>query len=1175
MKDKLIVFSVAVLSLFSVWADVPVTDGLVGHLDASAWETTMTLGGNGEVTEWCSPEAGGMEFYAPASMKAVKNQSPLYCNGIPYLTEEDGLKAVWFGTTWGSETTNRLMAARTAKTGVLTAIAVSRQHVAKRGGALFGNVTGSSCRLLRNSSASCEYGSGSWATWWINMTKGTLSFADVGGIDRPHVVTATRTTNTEALECIGGAYLWNSTNVKASDPSLVYAPFSLHEILFYNRVLSDDEIAAVQEYLMVKWDVGNLAVWTGEGETTDWNDADNWMNGKIPTAGSTVCLKGGQVTASGACLGHEIVGSGATLTMASGATLRVTGTIDGVTFAGKGDVSCAGTITLPGARHSFASLGGWGTVTAADDASATVVLDTDAGSVLKANLTGAVSLEKRGEGELSVGFQQYGGGTTVAEGELKTVAQYDYSRYGKVSVNLDASDLSSFTLDAEGNVLRWNSQRDGNVSFISAAEAHPEQPFVKGYTYRMIDDQGRPCVRFGCQHDNSYTGSYLVAEQAFRNTTLFFVSRQHAGSPQAGRQSGTLAGNLFSTSYRIIRTTDYFYTWAAASVPNNGKAWISGEARDDDDLTYETAGSHVAPHVFALRRGNSFGTCDTIGANWLRDGESGALKSDSVLCARMDLYEVLAFDAALTDEQVEEISAALVAKWSCPELPGTARPRDILPTGTAVEVGAEATLDLGNVAQDIASLGGSGTVRSGRELSVESGIPAAGSLQLDLGGLFDLRGASVTVSTFEGRQCVVTNTSEAQATLTVANDADSRLEAKVTGDVALVKSGTGELLVSPGQTYSGTTTLGGGVFRAKLDEDFETYGTVIAHLDASKPETLTLNPDNGDILAWQSLSENGLVFRSAVETCPNYDIRKGYPFTRTDENGFPCVRFGWDRDNNFTGSFLRVASTYTARTFFIVNRQLVAKSDGGALIGTVVDVNGRIIRDSSANNTWMRNSLSSYQIDGIPDTLSFAHAGTERPFLLVAVTDRDYMYDSIGTAYAMKTETEPTALWKIVYGQEDVYELLAFKEVLTAEQIAAISAVLMKKWNIAKPEGSTVVEPANTLSPNTTYLLTADSTLDCAYMQQPLNAIGLAAGDAEAYPCFTVARPYLGVLDLTEIPLTMSDNGKLGTLKQDILRVTAGTVAGPFASVEGAKGNLRYKQDRVCISNAGMLLLVR
>lgn len=1159
MKDKLIVFSGAVLSLFSVWAALPVTDGLKLHLDASD-ATSMTVDETTkEVRNWRTVESGGATFAAPAQME---KDTYRYCNGIPYLTEENGRKAVVFGTTWDGVATNSLMSTlgtETTLTGVKTVIVVTRQHVGDKGaGAIFGEATSTGARFMRDRTVNCAWNTANWTrNRYLNGISGLVAFVDQGGTDEPHVVAATRSDGA-TVNSLGGAYLWGSS---ASDPTIVYNRMSLHEIAMYGRELTAEELLLVQQYLMVKWSIGDIAVWSGEGATTDWNDPDNWMNGKVPTPSTTAYLSGATVTASGDCTALNVSGSNVSLTLAGTASLKVGGDVSGVTFAGKGAVTVNGTLHLAGTENVFGALHGIGCATNETATATTVVIDTDGTTHLALPLGGDIALEKRGSGLLTVGNQAYCGVTRIVAGSLRAQASVDYAKYGTVVANIDASRPETLTLGAQNRVERWDSLSANGMYFLSAEEGYKDRRdgYVRGYTYYRTDDQGRPCVRFGRDASgNSATGTLLKASSAMGNRTVIFVNRQ-----LLARNGGTLIGNYIGNDNRIMRKSDGDYSWH-----DNFKdaCWVSGLA----GTSFANAGGVDTPHVVVIRR--NFGwvpTSEIIGNCWL-DNANG---NNPVLFDQMDLYEMVVFRENLTDAQIEEISAALVSKWSCVHPPDYGfSVENALPEGTDVEIAAGAALDLMDVNQTVRTLSGDGSVIARGDLAISGGAASVGSLDLQVEGTLALNGGTLGVRGLSGGGEIVSSSVE-PVTLVVSNDTTALLQKRISGNISLVKRGSGDLLVGEDQTYSGETRLEGGALRVNLDAKLARYGTIRVGLDASRPETFELGDDN-EVVRWDPSAAGAETFDAAAVAFPNANFRTGYPYKLTDASGRPCVRFGYDQSNVFTGSFLQARSTVPCRTIVIVSRQHETRASGG-IFGRYNTAASRIARAGDADYSWHQTVTAlTPNVNGIPGTYSFADVKCEAPHVYIARTTGETTYNSLGVAYALNG-TAVTEAWKVVYGRFDLYEILAFEEVLSDEAVREIAGILMGKWGIAKPEGSEAEIPANTLSPNTTYRVTADATLDFCGMRQALNAIGLAAGDAEAYPCFTVARPYLGVLDLTEIPLTMSDNGKLGTLKQDILRVTAGTVAGPFASVEGAKGNLRYKQDRVCISNAGMLLLFR
>ncbi|KAA9339170.1 T9SS type A sorting domain-containing protein [Hymenobacter busanensis] len=106
-----------------------------------------------------------------------------------------------------------------------------------------------------------------------------------------------------------------------------------------------------------------LAIWTGNNNSADGADCRNWESGVLPSAGVDVRIPAGSTfapTLGGLVLARNLtIEPGATLSVAAGSTLRLTGNfVNQGAIAGGGTVEMAGTTTqtIGGTASSFANL---------------------------------------------------------------------------------------------------------------------------------------------------------------------------------------------------------------------------------------------------------------------------------------------------------------------------------------------------------------------------------------------------------------------------------------------------------------------------------------------------------------------------------------------------------------------------------------------------------------------------------------------------------------------------------------------------------------------------------------------------------------------------------------------------------------------------------------------------
>ena len=249
-KTGIMVFG-ALLGTLSVSAALPVAKPSV-HFDASN-ASTLTLDANGFVTEWRPATVGAAKAKAPAKT------SEQFVNAVPFLTEENGRKAVVFGKDRQGKPACALMAFAIGRKNLKTVFIVSRQHEAKASGIcpVFGDAATKGGAISRTKGKDCIWGDDlvGKSTFWVNGLVGD-SFANCGGADAPHVL-AVRTDAFDSknawVKYLGGGYVQNSKGVQRSAG---YFRGSLHEVVAYADKLTDEQILATQRYLMEKWGIG-------------------------------------------------------------------------------------------------------------------------------------------------------------------------------------------------------------------------------------------------------------------------------------------------------------------------------------------------------------------------------------------------------------------------------------------------------------------------------------------------------------------------------------------------------------------------------------------------------------------------------------------------------------------------------------------------------------------------------------------------------------------------------------------------------------------------------------------------------------------------------------------------------------------------------------------------------
>ena len=845
------------------------------------------------------------------------------------------------------------------------------------------------------------------------------------------------------------------------------------------------------------------AQWTGGGATTDWTNVGNWANGQLPGATSVVELTGdASISLTGDCAASCIV-----------------------------NVS---------------------------DSPVTLTLTADVDVRLAASICGDIAVEKRGTGRLSLAARQsYTGETRVVEGALTTapdLSYADYSAYGTLSVHLDSSHPETLVTDGNGDLSEWKSLTDNGVSVYGAAAAnlYPSVTYPHANPSIIASDPyagGRSAVMFGYTGRGATRACTFVAAKKngaaanFQARTFFFVQRQRDPNSALG-----FLGMVKGYTFRFLRESNNGWNMA-----NMNEAWTNGRKATTSaaNCTYE-ASAHTNLNLLVVRNAN-LGSFEAIGAQFLIRDNGTAVGSSSSLI--MELHEVLLFDEALTDAQIEDISAILMQKWNIPRQ-AVCLNDSLHSAESKFLVGAGATLAGGDSLQTLTEVSGFGTFKTA--------------------GLVDLKGETLKIG---GGMSVtglgtITNTAAQTAKLVVSNDTAATLMVQCGGNIDIEKQGAGTLYLADGQMHSGETRLTGG--KLVGEHAFSQYGTLSVHLDVSHPETLVTN-SVGDLVEWKSLTDNNVTTYGAETAYPEAAHGHARPSVIADWRGRLTVRFGETHGGKDRAcTFISAARNgdgiqFRARTFFLVQRQCIETSADAGLLGMIKGASFRFYRDGGAPFRWSSTNMgeswnNGRKATGLVDN-TFELSGTTNLNLLVVRNASLGSFDIIGTQFLVRDNGSLTGNNSASL-QMDFYEVLLFDEALTDAQIEGISAILMRKWKISQQVQSEL-EFNGAIAPVSGFVVSGDSTLDFAGLSPAVSSLEFDATGRTAVPVLRVA----GDWDVTDIPLRMT--GFPGNMRGCFLH-TGGLLTSPFASLSGCDSSrIAYVADGARIRSVGLYLIVR
>lgn len=208
-------------------------------------------------------------------------------------------------------------------------------------------------------------------------------------------------------------------------------------------------------------------------------------------------------------------------------------------------------------------------------------------------------------------------------------------------------------------------------------------------------------------------------------------------------------------------------------------------------------------------------------------------------------------------------------------------------------------------------------------LPAASPLPNGNALTVDLAGTVDLNGVSVHLSTLAGSGIVINNHTN-MATLSIGSQNDSLIILNtITGNVAVAKTGTGEIALCSPTSFTGPLSVQDGKLVLAQDIDPVSVSGIAYHFDASDKSTFTFAEDGSNILSWASIDGPSYTFTTTIAeefTAPVYDASLF--------NGKGGVLFGQNnKRNRMTGAVTNV------QTVFIVNYITTGGNNNGGLWG--------------------------------------------------------------------------------------------------------------------------------------------------------------------------------------------------------------------------------------------------
>lgn len=262
------------------------------------------------------------------------------------------------------------------------------------------------------------------------------------------------------------------------------------------------------------------------------------------------------------------------------------------------------------------------------------------------------ALVKTGAGALTVNDAADFGGEVKLENGTLAFASRSVPTFGQLpagmTFRLDASDTSTMALEDDA-VADWTNHLWSTRSIRAYANVADHKPRL----VRNALGEGLNVVDFGCREDGTW--SHLKFDKVPRFVTVVaFVDARIQGG-------GHLTDNIRRNSTwpgRTVSFTDKFF--GSDSDRTKSQIWVNG--RHNDALTegYEVPASQVV--AIRLPAANALPTLLGSRQATTTGSDAGGLR----------LGEFIAYERALSEEEVRDVSAYLMKKWLGRTAPGYA-----------------------------------------------------------------------------------------------------------------------------------------------------------------------------------------------------------------------------------------------------------------------------------------------------------------------------------------------------------------------------------------------------------------------------------------------------------------------------------------------------------------------
>ncbi|MBV9550623.1 MAG: autotransporter-associated beta strand repeat-containing protein, partial [Alphaproteobacteria bacterium] len=572
------------------------------------------------------------------------------------------------------------------------------------------------------------------------------------------------------------------------------------------------------------------------GNTTDISPRLTGLVG----SGGTFDTNGNNVTLASAIGGGALTKTGAgTLTLSGNNTYAGTTTIIGglINFAAGNNLG-TGAITLNGGGLQWAS-GNTTDISSRLNALGTGggTFDTNGNNVTLASVISGGALTKTGAGTLVLtGANTYSGTTTVSAGTLAIAADNSLGNGGTALVLGDGAILQ-ITADGTYNTHTVNVGGAGTFNITTNNVVWQAPISDLGATAgQLVVTGGGTLTLAGA---NSYSGGTVVKG----GTTLLIAGGTNLGSGRLTLGDATSAGTI-STGNANANITQPITLAAGGGTIDAGFVTRITQAIDGTGPLTKTGNG-----TLALTAANAYSgpTTITAGALQVGVGTTGSITSNVTILATAALYfsrsDANTYGGVISGAGgVQQNGAGIVTLTGANTYsgitsilsPGTIRAgaAGTFSPNSAISLASGATLDLNSFNQTVGSITGAGNVTLGSAaLTVNGGnsfagvISGTGSLVKANSGTLILTGVNTytggtTINSGNTLQLGSGSTSGSilgnvtdNGTLIVNRSDGYTFAGVISGTGALTQQGTGTLILTGANTYSGSTIISAGTLQ--------------------------------------------------------------------------------------------------------------------------------------------------------------------------------------------------------------------------------------------------------------------------------------------------------------------------------------------------------------------------